>query len=54
MSNQLPEAPRPLTPEEDKARKRRNVWLAVALFGFVVLVAAVTMIRLGTGVPERM
>lgn len=38
------------------ARRRRNLWLALALGGFVVLVMLVTIIRLstGTGVSERM
>lgn len=35
-----------ITPEQMRARKRRNAWLAAALFGFVILVAGVTMIRL--------
>ena len=35
-----------LTEQEVAARKRRNLWLALALFGFVILVGAVTMIRL--------
>jgi hypothetical protein len=39
-----------------KARKRRNLWLGLALAGFVVLVMAITVIRLhtGTGISERM
>ncbi len=39
-----------------KARTRRNLWLGLALGGFVVLVLVVTLIRLnsGVGVPERM
>ncbi len=49
-----PEAPRPLSDAEVKARNRRNLWLAFALVGFVVLVAAVTMARLGAGIPERL
>lgn len=39
--------PEPLSPEADKARKSRNLWLALALFGFVILVGAITMVRLG-------
>ncbi|MBU1288141.1 MAG: hypothetical protein KJ871_10490 [Alphaproteobacteria bacterium] len=35
-----------LTPEAVAARKKRNIWLGLALLGFVVLVAATTMIRL--------
>lgn len=44
----------PQTDAVRKAQKRRNLWLAAALFGFVVLVILITMIRLGGGVPERM
>jgi len=35
-----------LTPEELRARKRRNVWIALALVAFIVLVFATTVIRL--------
>ncbi len=35
-----------LSDRELAARKRRNLWLALALFGFVILVGAVTVIRL--------
>ncbi|WP_341197662.1 hypothetical protein [Hyphomonas chukchiensis] len=35
-----------LTPEAVAARKKRNLWLGLALLGFVVLVAITTMIRL--------
>lgn len=47
---------RRMTPEELAARKRRNLWLGLALAGFVVLVMIVTIIRLatGTGISERM
>lgn len=45
---------RPLTEAELAARRRRNVWLALALAGFVVLVGLITVIRLGSGIPERM
>ncbi|WP_084418673.1 hypothetical protein [Henriciella litoralis] len=30
-----------------KAQNRRNIWLALALFAFVVLVGVTTVIRLG-------
>lgn len=45
-----------LTPEQVAARKRRNLWLGLALAGFVVLIMIITMIRLstGTGISERM
>lgn len=48
-----PEPPQ-LDEEARRAQKRRNLWLALALIAFVVLVAVTTMLRLGGGVPERM
>ncbi|MBY9067030.1 hypothetical protein K1X12_08980 [Hyphomonas sp. WL0036] len=47
---------RQMTPEELAARKRRNLWLGLALGGFVVLVMVTTIIRLttGTGISGRM
>jgi len=42
-----------LTPEEVAARKRRNVFIAVAIAAFVVLVFAITMVQLQAGVLER-
>lgn len=44
------------SPEEIKAQKKRNMWLGLALFGFVLLVLMVTVIRLATatGISERM
>lgn len=35
-----------LTPEELRARKRRNVWIALALVAFIVLVFTTTVLRL--------
>lgn len=35
-----------LTPEELRARKRRNVWIATALVAFIVLVFTTTVLRL--------
>jgi hypothetical protein len=35
-----------LSPEELRARKRRNVWIALALVAFIVLVFATTVLRL--------
>lgn len=35
-----------LTPEELNARKRRNVWIAMALVGFIVLVFFTTALRM--------
>jgi hypothetical protein len=48
--------PQPLDAEALQARKRRNLWLGLALAGFVILVMITTIIRLntGTGVSERM
>jgi len=39
-----------LTPEELKARKRRNVWIALAITAFIVLVFLITMVRVGDGI----
>lgn len=46
MSDQ-PQTPPQLDEQALKARKRRNIWLALALFAFVILVGVTTMIRLG-------
>jgi hypothetical protein len=35
-----------IAPESIAARKKRNVWLGLALFSFVVLVAVTTIVRL--------
>lgn len=45
-----------LTDDQKKARKRRNLWMVLALVGFAVLIFAITIVRLGTGhgIPERM
>ena len=48
------ESPRQLSKEALAARKRRNIWLGVALAGFVVIVLLITMVRLANGIPERM
>lgn len=42
-----------LTPEEVAARKRRNVFIALAIAAFVLLVFAITMSQLQAGVLER-
>ena len=39
-----------LTPEEIKARKRRNVWIALSITAFIVLVFLITMVRVGDGI----
>ena len=47
MTDQTPPQPQSLDAEALKARKRRNLWLGLALFGFVILVGVTTVIRLG-------
>ena len=42
-----------LTPEESKRRRARNVAIAVALGLFIVVVYAVTVVKLGPGVLNR-
>jgi hypothetical protein len=42
-----------LTPEEARARGRRNVAIAVALLAFVVLLFLITLTQLGPGVLDR-
>ena len=37
---------RRLTPEELAARSRRNIWIALALVGFIVLLFATTTLRM--------
>lgn len=42
-----------MTPEELRARKRRNLWIALSIGAFVVLVFLITMAKLQGGVLER-
>lgn len=42
-----------LTPEEEAARKKRNVWIALGLFAFMVLVFFVTLAKMKAGVLDR-
>jgi len=35
-----------LTPDQARARKRRNVWLAAAILGFAVLVFFITLAKM--------
>ncbi len=42
-----------LTPEQVRARKRRNLWLALSIGAFVLLVFFITMAKLGGNVLER-
>jgi hypothetical protein len=36
-----------MTPEELKARKRRNLWIALSIAAFMALVFAITIVKLG-------
>jgi len=40
-----------MTPDELAARKRRNVWIALSILAFVVLVFLITMTRLQGAMP---
>jgi len=40
-----------LTEEEQRARKRRNLLIALSIAGFVVLVFMVTLSRIGATMP---
>lgn len=42
-----------LTPEELKARKRRNFWIALSVAAFVALVFLITLTKLQAGVLDR-
>ena len=42
-----------LTPEELRARKRRNVWIALSVFAFIVLVFAITLTQMQANVLDR-
>lgn len=42
-----------MTPEELRARKRRNLWIALSIGAFVVLVFLITVAKLQAGVLER-
>jgi len=42
-----------LTPDQVRARNQRNVWIAVAVAAFVLLVFAITVAKLQAGVLDR-
>ncbi len=42
-----------LTPEQTTARKRRGQWIAIALFGFVIVVFVLTMTKMGANILVR-
>ena len=39
-----------LTPDEWKARKRRNVWIALTITAFVLLVFFISMVKVESGI----
>ena len=45
--------PAPLTPEQTRARRSRNIAIAVTLFALVALFFAVTIVRLGGHAMDR-
>ena len=47
--NDLPETVT-LTPDELKARNRRNLWIALAIGAFVVLVFLISMVKVQDGI----
>ncbi len=49
MDNEPGETEQVLSEAELAARKRRNLWLALALGAFVVTVLVVTMVRISQG-----
>jgi hypothetical protein len=42
-----------LSPDEARARKRRNVMIALSIGAFMALVFAITLAKLGAAVLER-
>ncbi len=46
-------APVLMSPEEIAARRRRNLWLALSLGAFVLLVFLITLAKLKAGVLDR-
>ena len=42
-----------LTPEQEKARKRRGQWLALGLLTFVILIFMLTMTKMGAQILVR-
>jgi hypothetical protein len=39
-----------LTPEQERARKRRNLMIALSLGAFVILVFAISMVQIRAGI----
>ena len=46
-------ARQPLTPEQARSRRARNIAIALAVGAFVLLFYAVTVVKLGPGVLSR-
>jgi len=42
-----------LTPEELAARKRRNLWIALSVAAFIVLVFAITLTQMQAAILDR-
>jgi uncharacterized Tic20 family protein len=42
-----------MTAEQKKARQRRSIWMALALFSFVILVFLITMTKVGAQIMVR-
>ena len=42
-----------LTPEQQRARQRRNLWIALSVGAFMLLVFLVTIAKLGASVLDR-
>ncbi|MGE0829733.1 MAG: hypothetical protein AB7O04_10325 [Hyphomonadaceae bacterium] len=40
-----------LTPQEERARKRRSLWIAAALAAFIVLVFLITLAQMQANSP---
>jgi hypothetical protein len=41
-----------LTPEQEKARRKRNIYIALGLVGFMVAVFLITVVRLGQNIAN--
>jgi hypothetical protein len=42
-----------LTPEEVKARNRRNLWIALSVGAFMLLVFAITLVQMQAAILDR-
>jgi hypothetical protein len=46
----MSEQPVVLTPDQAKARGRRNLWIALSIAAFIVLVFLITMAKVGDSI----